>query len=291
MIKAQYLSAIHPTIHQMTDVRGVNLVDSGVNTLARYLVPNFEEKVTPIELPAGSLGNSTEHKIPTYAEYNLGVPHATKPGTVLSVPSLSGLKFDGTFNENFRLEILVNGNVLARYNSPYRFILEQSNIIEFHVPHVFGQIELLIEGFRGTCTMFDHSDLDQGTEWHLFNQPAGGSKFKFCTTDLMVADKQPVESVVCKFNCLFDSEPFMVRFDEAALDAMYTKFTGKQNRPKNFAICTLKNKELVNLQFNPRLELVSVFVNDVPVSKSTVHYHCNDIFMYAGCMVALRYLS
>lgn len=258
-----------------------SLADVGVNALSRYLVALTEQNITPIVFgDAKNYATETvEFTVTDPAENSLEIPG--------ELPSLCKLEFNGTFDETFKLDIVINGNIVSCFKAPYRFILEETKIIEFHVLPVYVNLELIITGFTGTIKASKRVPLEK--EIAFFTQYSGRSKFTPLVTDLMVSSDEPIESVTIRVGICSGYETVdstVVMFDSKMLDAMYTKFTGKQERPKNFAICTIKNKEL---RFTPYLELKDILVNDVAVNRSTVHYHTYDLFLYGGQSMVVRY--
>jgi hypothetical protein len=142
-------------------------------------------------------------------------------------------------------------------------------------------------GFTGIIKASKSADLKK--EKVFFSQYSGRSLFTHLVTDLMMTSDEPIESVTIKvgFCNRYDTiHSTIITFDSKTLDVMYTNFTGKQDRPKNFAICSIKNKEL---RFSPYLELKNVLVNDINVNISTVHHHTYDLFLYSQGHMVNRY--
>lgn len=199
--------------------------------------------------------------------------------------NLVKLELNGVIHDNLRMEVLVSGNILSGYKAPYRFA---SNVIELHLPAKFGVTELDIIGFEGTILVTKLKSESVNIP-RLFYQYSGRYKFTPFVTDLMMENKEPIDLVKLNFTVIGDEDGTYntsVELNKFMLDTMYTKFTGKPDRPKNFAICSVKEKPL---KLNPRLELASVLINDAEIDKTSIHYHTYDVFIQGNGWVVNRY--
>jgi len=195
--------------------------------------------------------------------------------------NLGKLVFNGTFHENFHLNILLNELVIAVYKAPYRFF---SNEIEFYVPTVLSQINLDLEGFEGTILTTRCKPLER--DFRIFGQYGCRSIFSCLTTDLMLENPDPIEDIVLRFLTLDSDLPVEIKINSEMLDNMYKEQTGKVNRPKNFAVCHIKDKES---SFDLDVRLDSVLVNGKTFNKSEIHYRTYDIFVADNTSMVLRY--
>lgn len=260
----------------MTDTN--NLADIGIRAFAKYTEAKVP-KASMFSYEITEEGGRDDYQVPDALEHTITLGKNTESS------SLCKLIFNGTFTKGFSLCITSVGNTIARYRAPYRYILGlTNNTLEFRVTPIFSRgLEIIVSGFTGTITAVGHPPFNHEEGKSLFCQYSGRSKMMMLVTDLMIESADPIESVAILMGIWNSStDNTLVVFNEAELDANYTKVTGKTDRPKNFAICSIKDKELVIR----RVDLKEVHVNEVPIDKQSIHYQAYDEFLTCnGCFV------
>lgn len=219
---------------------------------------------------------------------------------------LRKLQFDGKFDDSFKLDVLIYGNYISCYRAAFKHILEANDYtLDFNIPNIWNSIEIVLRGFVGkiivTADMVGYItdntsvDLDNTSNRQVvsFYHKGGNTRLIPLTTDILMTDENPIEKVVIEACIKYtdrhtdgpSEDVTTVIYDSKTLDEEYTRYTGKKIRPKNFAICTIKNKEL---KFSLYTEL-AVYVNDIKKKPQQLGYLTHDVYTYNDGDLIVRY--
>lgn len=241
--------------------------------LSNFLTTPVFNKPTPPDVnKRGDNLEAYEVKVPDTGEHSYIV---RKIDSVYS--TLFKLELNGVHEKNFCLQILVDCQPVTVYNVPY---LLTSKVIDFYIPKVNVPIEIDVRGFKGSITIVTHHD--DPVDTNLICQNSGRSMFGPHVTDLLINHDDPIESVVLNVAHYFapnvaDYNIIKIDYNTDDLDAMYHEFTGKIDRPNNFAVCTIKDKPM---KFDRCLKLLSVLINGKETDMKKIHYNAHDVFTY-----------
>lgn len=260
---------------------------NGIRQLSDFLTEKKEQEITILNFDDNQDYSSGSKVFKITDACKINIPNISNKSYISNDTCLYKLQFDGDFTNEFMLEIYIAGNRVAIYKAPYRYILKYNNELIFHIPYIIhALIELNITGFTGEITAFSRKSFDK--KCCMFEQYSGRMMFFSLTTDLMIEspDGNPIDNVTLYVKNRDGDKNTVVHFDRKMLDAMYTKFTDKSDRPELFAVCSIKNKEL---RFDRFVELRDVKVNGVSINCNKIHYHTYDLFLYSEGLMINRY--